>query len=120
MGEPVEITHLLKHVVRGEDRWTGRLVLPGRGSLNVLVVPVGGRLVAVQLRCPHMDRDLTKGSIVDACAIECPSHGWVIPLTSLYGQEVTATPEGRLFAQGPFIAPEGGEDGTVGELTGGL
>ncbi len=115
MADPLEITHLLRHDVRGEERWTGRLTMPGRGSFNVLVVPVQDRLVAFQLRCPHMDRDLTRGAIMDCRAIECPSHGWVIPLTELGGREVHAGPDGRPFAAGPFVPPPEGDDTAIGD-----
>jgi hypothetical protein len=109
-----EITHLTRHLVRGEERWTGRIVVPGQLPLDVLVTNVEGRLVAFQLRCPHMVRDLTKGTIMNGQAIECPSHGWVIPLVRLKGREVTRDAEGRMFAGAPFVAPAEDEEAGIG------
>jgi nitrite reductase/ring-hydroxylating ferredoxin subunit len=94
---PVE--GLVEHDIRGERRWTGRVALPGGFSVNVLILRLQTGLLAVRNRCPHRDIALLNGRLDEPAGIlECPSHGWELPLT---GSELQARPviekDGRFF-----------------------
>jgi nitrite reductase/ring-hydroxylating ferredoxin subunit len=85
------IEHVQEHAVRGERRWTGRIVLPGGASLNILILELQAGLLAVRNRCPHRDIALLRGRLDEAAGIlECPSHGWELPLagSDLHGAPV--------------------------------
>ncbi len=76
---PVE--RVQEHVVRGERRWTGRIDLPGGASIDILILELQAGLLAVRNRCPHRDIALLAGRLDEAAGIlECPSHGWELPL----------------------------------------
>ncbi len=92
----IPITHLERHFCQGQERWTGLAELPGLGVRAVLLLPDGdggGGWLAVRNRCPHHGVPLTKGRL-DAAAgtLECPSHGWLLPLT---GPDLAALPAER-------------------------
>lgn len=75
------IHDLRHHLIRGEDRWTGWLRLPGYTPRHVLVIRHDGRLIAVRNRCPHHGVEMLHGKVDhDRCILECPSHGWELPL----------------------------------------
>lgn len=83
MAEPllIPIRHLQSCDVQGETRWTGQVTLPGHTPRNVLVLRVKGALLAVRNRCPHHGVAMTRGKLnEEACTLECPSHGWELPL----------------------------------------
>lgn len=66
--------------VRGERRWTGSALVPGFGTVPLVVLPVAGGLRAIKGKCPHAGVSLLKGRLVEGGLIECPSHGWQLPL----------------------------------------
>jgi nitrite reductase/ring-hydroxylating ferredoxin subunit len=93
------IEHLEEHDVRGERRWTGRVVMPGGFPINVLILRLRTGLLAVRNRCPHRDIALLRGRLDETAGIlECPSHGWELSLT---GRDLHARPvieqEGKFF-----------------------
>lgn len=84
------IERLEEHAIRGERRWTGRVVLPSGYSIEILVLQLQTGLLAVRNRCPHRDIALLLGRLDETAGIlECPSHGWELPLT---GTELHGTP----------------------------
>jgi nitrite reductase/ring-hydroxylating ferredoxin subunit len=89
MSTLVPIRHLMEHDVNGERRWTGRAELARVMRLDVLVLSVGGTLMAVRNRCPHRDIPILNGRLDPAGFIECPSHGWELKLT---GEELQGRP----------------------------
>jgi nitrite reductase/ring-hydroxylating ferredoxin subunit len=94
---PVE--RLEEHDIRGERRWTGRVTLPSGYPINILILRLQTGLLAVRNRCPHRDIALLLGRLDEAAGIlECPSHGWELPLA---GSELHGCPvierEGAFF-----------------------
>ncbi len=87
----IPITHLERHVCQGQERWTGLVELPGLGARAVLLLPEGGGWLAVRNRCPHHGVPLTKGHL-ESGTLECPSHGWKLPLD---GADLAALPAER-------------------------
>ncbi|HIJ38326.1 MAG TPA: Rieske 2Fe-2S domain-containing protein [Rhodospirillaceae bacterium] len=84
------VLHLQEHLVDGETRWTGRAVLEGRIWRDLLVLEVAGQLIGVRNRCPHRDMSLLMGRLDSVeGTLECPSHGWVLPLL---GSELKGLP----------------------------
>ncbi len=93
------ILHLAEHAVDGGCRWTGRAVLPGVICRDVVVLRVRQGLLAVRDRCPHRGVSMLLGRLDEtAGTLECPSHGWRLPL---FGGELCGAPvverEGKLF-----------------------
>jgi len=101
-----EVQFLQRHEVRGEERWTGRALLDGR-EWDVMIVAVGGQWVAFKRTCPHVTRDLLKGTVSDEGTIECPSHGWVIPFADLQGRIALPQADGGFVLGAPYPVPEG-------------
>jgi nitrite reductase/ring-hydroxylating ferredoxin subunit len=94
---PVE--RLEEHAIRGESRWTGRVVLHTGHRIDILILRLQTGLLAVRNRCPHRDVALLLGRLDEAAGIlECPSHGWEL---SLAGSELRGTPvmerNGKLY-----------------------
>lgn len=97
------IRHVSHHEVRGERRWTGQVVMPGGRTVRILILSLSSGLIAVRNRCPHRDVDLLLGRLDEAAGIlECPSHGWELPLTGdeLKGARVVER-EGAFFMAVP-------------------
>ncbi|HVI52688.1 MAG TPA: Rieske 2Fe-2S domain-containing protein [Candidatus Sulfotelmatobacter sp.] len=75
------IHELHHHLIKGEDRWTGWLRLPHHTPRHVLVIRHQGRLIAVRNSCPHHGAAMLHGKLDhENCTLECPSHGWELPL----------------------------------------
>lgn len=90
MQNLIPIRDLQRHDVRGEIRWTGWLRLPGYTPRHVLVISHSGRLIAVRNRCPHHGVEMVHGKLDHDCGtLECPSHGWELPLA---GDDLAALP----------------------------
>jgi hypothetical protein len=88
MDSLLPIERLEEHDIRGERRWTGRVVLSNGHMIDVLVLRLESGLLAVRNRCPHRDIALLLGRLDEAAGIlECPSHGWELPLA---GSELRA------------------------------
>ncbi len=86
----LSVEHLKEHAIRGEARWTGRVVLPSGYPVDILILRLRTGLLAVRNRCPHRDIALLPGRLDEAAGIlECPSHGWELSLT---GGELRGTP----------------------------
>ncbi len=103
MSSEILIERLEAHVVSGERRWTGFVAMANGYRIDLLVLRVNGDLLAVRNRCPHRDVPLLRGRLDAAAGIlECPSHGWELPLT---GNELRGRPvierDGRLFLVQP-------------------
>jgi nitrite reductase (NADH) small subunit len=85
------------------DDWTdvgGIDDIPRRGARRVMrgaAIPIavfrtaGDEVFALVDRCPHKGGPLSEG-IVQACAVACPLHGWVINLADGHAE---APDEGR-------------------------
>ncbi|MDR3439239.1 Rieske 2Fe-2S domain-containing protein [Telmatospirillum sp.] len=81
MSEELPIEHIQDHDIRGETRWTGYVKLSNGYRVGVLVLAVGDGLIAVRNRCPHRAVPLLQGRLDQtAGTLECPSHGWELPL----------------------------------------
>jgi nitrite reductase/ring-hydroxylating ferredoxin subunit len=77
----IPIRDLKHHDIRGEDRWTGWLRLPGYTPRHVLILRHEGKLIAVRNSCPHHGVAMLHGKLDKACGtLECPSHGWELRL----------------------------------------
>lgn len=88
-----------EHIIRDERRWTGVVRDGGGVSRPLLVLEIAGELVAVRNRCPHRDISLLRGRLdADRCILECPSHGWELPVggADLRGAPVVER-DGRLY-----------------------
>lgn len=86
----IPIDALTEHQVRGETRWTGRLAGAGGPGDALLILAVGGRLLAVRNRCPHRDIALLRGYLDEAGGtLECPSHGLLLEFG---GSDLAARP----------------------------
>lgn len=93
------VGHVQDHLVRGEQRWTGQVVLPSGQTMDILILALQTGLLAVRNRCPHRDVAMLLGRLDESSgSLECPSHGWVLPLT---GEELRGVPvverDGRFF-----------------------
>jgi nitrite reductase/ring-hydroxylating ferredoxin subunit len=76
------IQYLAEHDVFGEQRWTGRAILPGVVNRDLLIVRVGDGLMGVRNNCPHRNIPILTARLDGADGIlECPSHGWRMALT---------------------------------------
>lgn len=51
------------------------------GTTEVVVANVGGRLCALQRKCPHMGEDLGRGTL-RGTALVCPRHAAAFDVTS--------------------------------------
>ncbi|PKU26280.1 Rieske 2Fe-2S domain-containing protein [Telmatospirillum siberiense] len=93
------VEHVRSHLVRGEQRWTGQVVPPGGNAIDILILALRSGLLAVRNRCPHRDVALLLGRLDETAGIlECPSHGWELPLagTELRGAPVIER-DGKFF-----------------------
>jgi 3-phenylpropionate/trans-cinnamate dioxygenase ferredoxin subunit len=58
----------------------GRVTLE-HDDVEIVVVNVGGEILAMEDRCSHDDGDLSEGTLDPAqCTIECPRHGALFDL----------------------------------------
>lgn len=51
------------------------------GERSVAAFNVGGRLFAIDDRCPHRGGELSAGAVIDGCVV-CPLHGWRFELAT--------------------------------------
>jgi 3-phenylpropionate/trans-cinnamate dioxygenase ferredoxin component len=51
------------------------------GGSDILVANVGGKIYAIDNRCPHMGGNLSKGAL-EGAIVTCPLHGSQIDVTS--------------------------------------
>ena len=99
----VPLADVTAHSADGQVRWLGRAKLAGRINREVVVLRTPDGLRAVRAHCPHRGVSLLLGRFdVEAGTLECPGHGWQLPLA---GEELAALPvveqDGVLFVQLP-------------------
>jgi nitrite reductase/ring-hydroxylating ferredoxin subunit len=52
------------------------------GDREIVLLIAGGRLVAIQRKCPHEGANLDEGRIFGDKVIKCPLHGFVFDLVT--------------------------------------
>jgi nitrite reductase/ring-hydroxylating ferredoxin subunit len=72
------------------------------GDRDVLLVNVGGEVLATDDRCPHMSAPLSLGSL-DGCLVDCPLHSGRFDLCT--GDPVRMPTTGGLDPDGRYHAP---------------
>jgi len=58
-----------------DEIWEGELLSREIDSLGVLLVNIGGRVLAFRDRCPHAGTPLIQGSL-EGTVLTCPTHLW--------------------------------------------
>ena len=72
------------------------------GDRDVLLVNVGGEVLATDDRCPHMSAPLSLGSL-DGCLVDCPLHSGRFDLCT--GDPVRMPTTGGLDPDGRYHTP---------------
>ena len=52
------------------------------GAKEIALMVVGGRLVAIQRKCPHEGANLDEGQVFADKVIKCPLHGFIFDLAT--------------------------------------
>jgi toluene monooxygenase system ferredoxin subunit len=73
------------HITTLDDLWEGELLPVTVDGVEVIVLNVGGEVVAFEDRCPHVANPLSSGSF-DGELLVCAAHQWTF--TAVDGQGV--------------------------------
>lgn len=52
------------------------------GDQEIALIVVGGRIVAIERKCPHEGANLDEGQVFAEKVIKCPLHGFIFDLAT--------------------------------------